>query len=180
MGTLAPSASFDVASSLPYPDQPVVRLREKVAGTCDIFWSVTAEATSHYETSLPENATGEPDAVICDSDYGWYPELVNMELETLTLTFAGLSDQALRIEALAVAELFNAGRVVRVDYRAEPSDGWLTLWEGVDPNEACLGYLVIRPPVPKVARQVRVVLDTSWPGWEGIDAVGIIGERVPD
>ncbi len=166
---------------MPITDEDAVAtLREEVAGDCDIVWANDATASTASSTLGPWRATGAANAETCEStDAGWYPRDENDGVQTLRLVYASAEEDPVRVSAVAIAELWSAGRVVEVESRLETGneDGWQIFWQEVDPNLACPGYLILRAAEARLVRELRVSLDTMPFEWEGIDAVAIVGRR---
>lgn len=123
----------------------------------------------------PEQAAGEPDTLEAgDLATAWASRFQDDQDEWLELTYA----QAVIPSAVLVHETYNPGALVRVTARAD--DGReVTVWTGHDSLEPNSGRGVAIIPFRtdfKVTR-VRLYLDSkNVPGWNEIDAVGLVDE----
>jgi len=124
----------------------------------------------------PEQATGAPDTWPKSGDIGtaWASKTPDGQPEWIELGYR----TPLKPTALLIYETFNPGAVNRVT--AIGADGKETeLWSGADPtpvgSEKGISVIPIRP-ASELSR-IRVYLDSQKvPGWNEIDAVGLVDE----
>jgi hypothetical protein len=138
-------------------------------------WSEEAPARAEKRDWGPEQATGEPDT----PDYGdivtaWASKTEDAEVEWLALEYA----EPCQPVAVIVHETFNPGAVYRVTGFRENGEE-VELWKGKDPVRPGDGRRVAIIPVrPDFAvRRIKVYLDSAnFPGWNEIDAVGLVDD----
>lgn len=142
-----------------------------------ITWAVSARASSEYSKNGWDagQATGSPNTTACgDFSTAWTSQEPDGGSEWLEVTFP----HKVAARAVHVRESFNPGAVVKVE--ALVGKGASLLWQGEDGTAECPGDLVIKLPEPLTLDKLRITLDTAKvPGWNEIDAVGIVGEKVP-
>jgi hypothetical protein len=123
----------------------------------------------------PEQAIGEPDTHAAgDIQTAWASQTPDDQDEWLLLEYA----EPVVPTAVLVHETFNPGAVIRVTvFRLDGSE--VEVWKGADPTPPGSGSGVSEIPVRtdfKVNR-VKLYLDSkSVPGWNEIDAVGLLDE----
>ena len=121
----------------------------------------------------PAQATGAPDVQEAgDSALAWASETADEREEWLRVTFA----QPIKAAVVIVHETFNPGalrKVTTVDDRGVE----VIVWEGEDPvsPDEGRGVAVLHVPVDMAISEITLHLDSpSVPGWNEIDAVGLI------
>jgi hypothetical protein len=118
----------------------------------------------------PDQARGPPDVpLLGDNGAAWCPKDSDSGPEWLEVEFDG----SIVPLAVVVRESFNPGAIAAIE-AADGDGNYVVLWEGQASSSG--GTLIIyleAAPFPKSL--VRVVLDTARaPGWNEIDAVGLI------
>jgi len=125
----------------------------------------------------PEQATGQPDAWLMktggDYEQAWASLTEDGQEEWLELTY----DEPREAVGVDVYETFNPGALVRVI--AYSADKEVARWEGVDPTPRDApngkGISKIRFEKPVTTNRVVLYLDSpKFPGWNEIDAVGLV------
>jgi hypothetical protein len=158
-----------------------------------IHWAVAAEASSTYAAQRglvfppdtpttttpgkrpwgPEQATGEPDTHQAgDRPTAWASLTPDAKEEWIVLEYAA----AIEPIAVKIYETYNPGAVSKVSvFTAEDKE--LEVWSGKDPTTAGSGKGVseIRVTMPVATKRVKIYLASrSVPGWNEIDAVGLV------
>jgi hypothetical protein len=140
-----------------------------------VQWATAAVASSQYGSQewSAGQATGEPDTPFYgDFATAWAPAASDAGPEWIELSYA----QAVVPTRVDIHETSAAGFVTRVEAWDEGTGGLVVLWEGTDPSPD--ERTVFSPPLDAVAfatDRIRITIDTSVPGWNEIDAVGLIG-----
>lgn len=123
----------------------------------------------------PEQATGAPDTFVAgDIQTAWASRTQDDMPEWLLLDYA----QAVKITKVKVHETHNPGALVRVTAFDENGKE-IDLWQGKDPTPVGAGMGVSDIPVnvPINSKRVKIYLDSPRvPGWNEIDAVGIVDD----
>jgi hypothetical protein len=165
-GTTAPSAPVASASTAP---------ADATGGEAMLQWASSAAASSEYgpDSWSASQATGEPDT----PDYGdfataWAPVGSDVGPQWLEVGF----DTPVRPMEVVIWETSGAGFVTLVEALDERSGDWVVLWEGSDGSP---GFVAgFSPPLEStdvVTDTIRVTIDSDVPGWNEIDAVGLLG-----
>jgi hypothetical protein len=116
----------------------------------------------------PNRATGAPDAKAGSDDANaWASALADGGPEWIELAFAG----PIKATAVHLHQQFNPGAVLRVE--AVQPEGPRTLWSGVDTLQKTMWRIDLSEAVQ--VDRLRIHLDTRRvPGWNEIDAVGVL------
>ncbi len=121
----------------------------------------------------PEQATGKPDTPgPGDQTTAWASRTPDEQQEWLILDYA----EAVDIIGVNVYETYNPGALVRVTAFDEKGKE-IDLWSGVDPTPrtAQMGTSEIKAAKPVRSKRVKLYIDSpAVPGWNEIDAVGIL------
>ncbi|MDF0589842.1 hypothetical protein [Candidatus Methanocrinis natronophilus] len=140
-----------------------------------IYWAAHATASSEYSSDAWSalQATGEPDTYPDHGDIetAWAPLEEDAGVEWLDLEY----EVSVLINRVDIYETFNPGAVSGLEIYDDTGDRHL-VWEGtMEPaKEARISSIEIRPAFP--TNRIRILLDTTRvPGWNEIDAVGLIG-----
>ncbi len=139
------------------------------------LWPASAVASSEYSSGdwSASQATGVPDTTSYgDHPTAWAPAASEGGEEWIELTY----ERALVPTAVDIRESSGAGCVIRVEAWDDGADGWVVLWEGMDPSPDEL--TVFSPPLDAVTittQRIRITIDASVPGWNEIDAVSLVG-----
>ncbi|HEX8911495.1 MAG TPA: hypothetical protein VF796_03975 [Humisphaera sp.] len=137
-----------------------------------IFESAPGDAVAPAGWS-PEQAVGKPDTPQGgDVATAWASATADGQREWLDLAYAGPVDAV----AVVVYESYNPGAVDRVTAMAGNEE--VEVWAGVDPSDPLKpkGVSVIAFKTPVTTAKVRLHLDSPRvPGWNEIDAVGLLG-----
>jgi hypothetical protein len=132
--------------------------------------SVGARTRTPYQ---PTQATGSPDVGTGgrDSAFAWCPATEDGGEEWLLLDYG----EAVMASALTIRATWNPGSVVRVLSVGEnETEG--ELWSGPASGEAAGMEQEIGFAQPASLRRIKLVFDTAAvPGWNEIDAVGLVG-----
>jgi hypothetical protein len=121
----------------------------------------------------PIQATGAPDSLSPgDSSSAWCPATAEGGAEWLILDYGG----SITPTSIVLHENYEPGAVVRVTHY--PLIGReRTLWEGTyQPQVSPTGHIATLPvSTPLATTRIKVYLDTATiPGWNEIDAVGLV------
>ncbi|HEY8746404.1 MAG TPA: hypothetical protein VIM11_00410 [Tepidisphaeraceae bacterium] len=125
----------------------------------------------------PEQATGAPDTWPKSGDIGtaWASKTPDGQPEWLELTYA----EPMHPAAALVYETYNPGALTRIT--AIDADGKeLELWAGADPTAAGSekGISVVPLHAATEFKTIRIYIDSQKvPGWNEIDAVGLVNEK---
>ena len=136
----------------------------------------TSAAAQTPRSWAPEQATGAPDTWPRSGDLGtaWASRTPDGQREWLELTY----DAPVKAAAVTIYETFNPGAVDRVTgYDANGKE--VELWAGADPTPVGKdkGISVIPIKADFEISRVRIYLDSpKVPGWNEIDAVGLLDE----
>jgi hypothetical protein len=139
----------------------------------DASASATAQSPRNWG---PEQATGAPDTWPRSGDLGtaWASKTQDGQREWLDLTY----DAPVKAAAVTIYETFNPGAVDRVTgYDASGKE--VELWAGADPTPAGQdkGISVIPIRANFELSRIRIYLDSpKVPGWNEIDAVGLLDD----
>ena len=125
----------------------------------------------------PEQATGAPDTWPKSGDLptAWASRTPDGQREWLQLTYAS----PVRPTAVLIYETFNPGavdRVTSIDDKGNETE----LWSGTDPTPAGKdkGICIIPVQAEGDVKCIRIYLDSpKVPGWNEIDAVGLLDEK---
>lgn len=142
-------------------------------------WASGAKASSQYREDrwTPEHMTGSPDVYPKYGDYdkAWTASSSDGGEEWIELFY----DEAVYVTRIDVYETCNPGAIVKaeiIDQTGRPH----VVWAGsatAAPQESRI-FMIENVKVDVPARHVRLVLRTDQvPGWNEIDAVGLIGAR---
>jgi hypothetical protein len=134
------------------------------------IWAVSATASSQYSSTSwsAAQATGAPDTTACgDISTAWAPSSSGTAPEWLQVSF-GTPRQAV---GLQVHETYNAPFVYQMDL-IDAGGISHTVWSGVD-STPCPGRFTVNFPATSYL-VTGAKIYTQAPGWEGIDAVGLL------
>ncbi|HLX63571.1 MAG TPA: hypothetical protein VKX17_20040 [Planctomycetota bacterium] len=124
----------------------------------------------------PEQATGEPDTFQAgDMQTAWASRTQDDQPEWLMLDY----EKAVNITKVKVYETYNPGALVRVTVFDEKTGKEIEVWQGKDPTPmgAGMGVSEIALAEPRNSKRVKIYLDSPHvPGWNEIDAVGIVDD----
>ncbi len=124
----------------------------------------------------PEQATGAPNTLTAgDQQTAWASRTQDEQPEWLLLEYA----EAVNITKVKVYETYHPGALVRVSAFNEKTGEEVQVWSGVDPTPrtAAMGTSEFTLEKPYNSRKVKIYLDSpAVPGWNEIDAVGIIDD----
>jgi hypothetical protein len=110
-----------------------------------------------------------------DVETAWAPAAADIGSQWLEVGY----DIPVRPTEVVIWESSGAGFVTLVEARDERSGDWVTLWEGDDPSpDALSGFSPPLQATDVVTDTLRVTIDTSGPGWQEIDAIGLSGVPV--
>ncbi len=150
-------------------------------GKSDIIfqWASGAKASSQYREDrwTPEHMTGIPDVYPKYGDYdtAWVASTSDGGQEWVELFY----DEAVYVKRIDVYETNHPGAIVKAELIDETGRTHV-IWEGraeVAPQESRV-FMIEDIKVDIPARRVRLLLQTDQvPGWNEIDAVGLIGTR---
>lgn len=167
--------------------------RKLAAALCGLLWCAV---TSHQRVQAQEITDDSATVVVFESrgygDRGWAPEQVVGEPNTpeagdRTTAWASASpdgsdewlicqyDRAVSPTAIRVHETYNPGALVKVT--AFDGDDEVVLWEGEDPTprDQPKGVSVIPVRAAFAVQRIKLYLDSdAVPGWNEIDAVGLV------
>ena len=125
----------------------------------------------------PEQAVGAPDTWPQSGDLqtAWASKTPDGQREWLELTY----DAPVRPAAILVYETFNPGAVDRVT-AFDAAGNEVELWSGADPTpagkEKGISVIAVQPAFDLT--RIRIYLDSpKVPGWNEIDAVGLVDEK---
>ncbi len=144
-----------------------------------VQWASGAKASSQYREDrwIPEQMTGIPDVYPKYGDYdtAWVASTSDGGEEWVELYY----DEAVYVKRIDVYETCNPGAIVKAEIIDETGRTHV-VWGGraqVAPEESRI-FSIDNINVDIPARHVRLVLQTDQvPGWNEIDAVGLIGTR---
>lgn len=153
----------------------VVRPQPPLADGADLGGAVARQALKGRAWG-PEQATGEPDTPTAgDQQTAWASLTQDGQPEWLILDYA----QAVNITRVKVYETYNPGALVRVTVFDEKTGKEIEVWQGKDPTPmgAGMGVSEIALAEPRHSKRVKIYLDSvNVPGWNEIDAVGIVDD----
>src|ERR1043165_997248 len=116
----------------------------------------------------PEQVTGEPDASAGDSTNAWCPAISDGQMEWLLLEYEAPGT----IAAVKVYENYNRGALSAVSV-VDAAGKETVAWKGADPMQP--GATVVTLTGAPTGNRIKIYLDSvKAPGWNEIDAVGII------
>jgi hypothetical protein len=123
----------------------------------------------------PEQAIGAPDTFAAgDMQTAWASRTQDDMPEWLMLDYA----QAVKIARVKVYETYNPGALVRVT-AFDDNGKEIELWQGKDPTAigAGMGVSEVAAAAPVTSKRIKIYLDSMHvPGWNEIDAVGIVDD----
>ncbi|HEY2589735.1 MAG TPA: hypothetical protein VGI81_28585 [Tepidisphaeraceae bacterium] len=149
-------------------------------------WSVTVQSrpgavrvTSQWQALpwSPVQAAGPPDTPRPgDFPTAWAPATRNGSPEWLLLTY----DKPLRIRAVDVYESLSPGALTQISFVTE-GGAEIAAWSGVDPTPATaasgVSHVAITEPSLPAVRKIKLDIGIpTIPGWNEIDAVGVIDD----
>lgn len=138
--------------------------------------SYTAPSGSPGRSWGPEQATGEPDTEGSgDLVTAWASRTQDEQDEWLELEY----DQAFQPTGVIVHETFNPGALNRITMFQSNTEE-VDAWRGTDPTPrtADHGVSIVSVNVPFETKKIRLYLASrDVPGWNEIDAVGLIDSR---
>jgi hypothetical protein len=138
-------------------------------------WATGATASSTYSDDLwsAMQATGPPDAPgYGDSASAWAPSGEAIGVQWIELTY----DVPVVPTGIVIRETSGNGFVTLVQAWDETADGWVTLWEGVDPSpQDRYGFEPTLAATDVVTDRIRITIDTDVEGWNEIDSVELVG-----
>jgi hypothetical protein len=139
---------------------------------------MVARASSQYGTSgwSALQAIGEPNTPDCgDLQTAWASKEADSQIEWIELDFP----KRMWARGVRIVETFNPGGVSNVEVR-KSNGNWESVWSGIDPTQACPGVFDVSFSEEIETNSVRLVLQSGRvPGWNEIDAVGLIGSDSP-
>jgi hypothetical protein len=136
-----------------------------------IFQSVQGEAPVKTNWS-PLQATGKPDTAAGDLPTAWASASADGQREWLDLTYEA------PVEAVGVMVYENHGPGALDLVIAFAGNEEIEVWSGKDPTDRAKpsGVSVVGFSTPITTNRIRIHLDSpAVPGWNEIDAVGLIG-----
>lgn len=144
-----------------------------------IQWASGAKASSQYREDrwTPEHMTGRPDVYPKYGDYdtAWVASTSDGGEEWAELFY----DEAVYVKRIDVYETCNPGAIVKAEIIDETGSTHV-VWKGraqAAPEESRI-FSIDNINVDMPARRVRLVLQTDQvPGWNEIDAVGLVSTR---
>jgi hypothetical protein len=173
---LASSAAALLALSVTGASPVDDDVARKAAGRT-VTWATRAAASSQYGDPAwsARQATGTPNTGTCgDQNTAWATQKPDAGNEWIEVWFPSVQP----VSAIVAVETYNAGALVRVD--VDVSGRWTTMWTGTDSNHACPGVFLLELADLVSTDHVRLHLDTTRvKGWNEIDAVAVLGPRVP-
>lgn len=147
-------------------------------------WVAEAVASSSYaETGAwsTEQLLGAPNVVgYYDSPAAWAPAVKDGGVEWIELSYTW----PVIPSDIQIIESCGAGAVTRVQLQPLGGGGWVTVLEQAPPGDARVNpeqpmlLVVSARDFGQPTRRVRVEIDTAVPGWNEIDAVGLLGTYV--
>jgi hypothetical protein len=142
----------------------------------DIVQTVKASSSASTANWEAAQATGAPNTYEHgDKGTAWASMTEDDQAEWLELTFA----EAVPVAGVIVHESFNPGAVVRVDSLGESKVG-AVLWAG-EPRIVAVDaprLLFCRSRTPVTTNRIRLTIASdAVPGWNEIDAVGILDDQ---
>ncbi len=140
-------------------------------------WAVSAKASTEYSDPAwaAHQATGKPDTHQGgDIQTAWASKEQDAGDEWLELSYPTPVIPTL----VRIHETFNPGAVSRIETQ-DVRGRWHVVWEGKDPTRECPGWFEPKLKRCPPSRVVRITIDSkSIAGWNEIDAVELIGERI--
>jgi hypothetical protein len=123
----------------------------------------------------PEQATGEPNTPAAgDMQTAWASRTPDGQQEWLILDYA----QAVKIARIKVHETYNTGALTKISVFDEAVKE-IEVWQGRDPTPVGAGMGISEVPLaaPQISKRIKIYLDSpAVPGWNEIDAVGIVSD----
>ena len=123
----------------------------------------------------PEQAAGPPNTPVAgDRQTAWASASQDGQKEWLLLTY----EEPVKAAAVHVHETYNPGALTKVTVFDDGEE--VTVWEGEDPTDQSKSMGVSKIPIDVdfAVNRVKLYLDSpSVPGWNEIDAVGLIDEK---
>lgn len=158
--------------------QPAVSLERPAPGASRLLaFAASANQSNPNQPGWDAAQTlGAPDThVAADVPTSWASAEPDGGLEWLELEFA----EVVRPDAIRVRETLNPGAVIEVE-AADASGRFHSIWRGEDPTRDAPANFDVPYAAGFATQLVRVTLDTRRvPGWNEIDAVGlIVGDQV--
>jgi hypothetical protein len=134
--------------------------------------TAAAQPSAPREPWSPEQATGAPDTPEAeDAPTAWTPLEPDAGREWLRVRF----ERPAAVAAVRIVESLNPGAVRRVSASLEDGVSFL-LWAGDDPTSQAPSSFEVVADREVVAREIVIELDTARRrGWEGVDAVELVG-----
>jgi hypothetical protein len=144
------------------------------------LWSTSGAMRLHSQRHAQSwggwQATGPPDSTLNgDSGYAWCPATADGQPEWLILDYS----QRVTPKELHVYENYCPGGVNRVTVFSDSGDE-IEAWRGQDPTPANSGGGISKIPlnVSIKTQRVKVYIDSkNAPGWNEIDAVGLLDDK---
>ena len=153
---------------------------EKLGQHRDIVWATRGvDASSEFQADdwSRRQLVGPPDVYPAHGDHqrAWATRGENDGLEWVTVEFA----RSIDARGVVVVETFNPGAIVRIDDLSRPGET-VGLWSGSTAPARTSRLLHLALPTARPITRLRLLLDTrKVPGWNEIDAVGLLPARRP-
>jgi hypothetical protein len=144
------------------------------SGVCE-QWAASATASSEYtQTAWSANqATGQPDAAVCEDDGLEWASLESNGVDWLELVYR----ESVRPTEIRIHEVFGSS-IVKVEVK-DGAGTYYTVYTAQPATQTCSRVLTI--PVSGISAMVKVVRvsidQRALNAWNEIDAVKLIGQR---
>lgn len=148
--------------------------------TLPIVWTSKAEASSAYSSDgwAAKQLIGPPDVypAFGDIPQAWASQGSDDSLEWAIVRFA----KPTPMQAALIFETLNTGAIVRIDDMTNPKKP-VALWSGTTRRGGMKSRVMfLALAAPRSVTALRLVVDSpAVPGWNEIDAVGLVG-TIPD